>query len=168
MNVTKQIAREVAIKLLKPKQDELKAIKDKLGIEAYKIIKSKIPHKVLLGFDYNKEYFKHSRNIQVRGYGFNFEWIEILYVLPYQNTAATELNQDEANILMPLWNQKNDKLEEIENLRTDLENAILTLRTYARIKEQLPEAYELLPDKTSTAISINLESIKTRLHGSKP
>jgi len=69
---------------------------------------------------------------------------------------------------MPLWNQKNDKLEEIENLRTDLENAILTLRTYARIKEQLPEAYELLPDKTSTAISINLESIKTRLHGSKP
>lgn len=168
MNVTKQVAREVAIALVKPKQDELKAIKDKLGIEAYKIICSKIPNKVIVAFDYNKEYFKHSKSKQVRGFGFNFEWLEMSHALPYKNTAATELNQDEANILLPLWNQKNDKLEEIENLRTDLENAILTLRTYARIKEQLPEAYELLPDKTSTAISINLESIKTRLHGSKP
>jgi len=166
MNVTKQIAREVAIKLLKPKQDELKAIKDKLGIEAYLILASTIPANVIVGFEANKQYYHFTKTIQVRGYGFNFEWIEMSDILPY-NSKTTELTQDQANSLMPLWIQKIDKEKEIKELKTDLENAILTLRTYARIKEQLPEAYELLPDKTSTAISINLESIKTRLHGIK-
>ena len=63
-----------------------------------------------------------------------------------------------------MHNDINDKIKEIKTLRLSIEEALKSMRTFKKVQEVFPEAYEFLPkNKTEFLPSINLESIRTQL-----
>lgn len=160
--ITKTQAQEIAVKLTTNQQKEYdKARKETQTFFTEKYLAT-IPEEVKNLFEKYPSYFVSRKEFQLQGNGFNWQYVNALKEVPYSNRTYSP-EPKEAEKLLKLLNIEDEKRIELIKLRSEIEIALNSLRTFKRINESFPEASKYLQIKTSTALAVNLSEIREKL-----
>lgn len=160
--ITKTQAQEIAVKLTVNQQKEYdKARKETQTFFTEKYLAT-VPDEVKNLFEKYPSYFDSSKEFQLQGNGFNWQYVQTLKEVPYSKRTYSP-DPKEAEKLLKLLNTEDCKRAELKKLRSEIEIALNSLRTFKRINESFPEASQYLTIKTSTALAVNLSEIREKL-----
>lgn len=163
--ITKEIASEVAKILTIRKKEEYEALEAKLSETVKDLYNLTIPDKVK---EFQKEFpsFINTRSaVKLMGNGFSYEYISVKDQVITNTSQCTCLtpSPEEAGNIQKMKNKIQDLKTEYNTLVLDIETALLTLRTYSKIEKEFPEAFIHLPNRITTALAININSIREKL-----
>jgi len=163
--ITKQIAEDVAIKLLAKKYSEIKTLKEELSDKVKAAYDKTIPEDVVeLSIKY-PSFFEFRSYVRINGNGWNWQNIDLStrVISKTNNSAVFEPEVELANGLKKLHNKITDKETEVRNLRSETENTLYSLRTYAKVSEVFPEAVVFLPKHENTSLIVNVNELREKL-----
>jgi len=163
--ITKEIAKQVAVKLTETKRLEIEKLNKTFKENAFKAYEKKIPKEVLICFAKHPNYFDTTTQIKMIGNGWNHEYIDITSKLPSNDSSWPKPQFDEktAQSLLKEYDKINKLKKEFSALKAEIENALIRLGTYKRVGEQFNEAYEHLPANISQALIVNVDKIREKL-----
>ena len=163
MKITKEIATEMAKKMVSKEREIIKKERQDLYDEIEKTIYKTIPTEVLdFGF---KEYLNKTNLVVLCSA--RSQWpIHHFYLkeeLPSSRPSEIKytLSPREEKLLQSL--DKRDR--ELNNLKENISNTIYNLRTSSRVEKEFPEAIPFLPEGNgiTTAICVQTDSIRKEL-----
>jgi hypothetical protein len=163
--ITKEIAKEVALKLTSKKFEEYQVLIEELSLKTFELYSATIPKEIIESSKKFPDYFDFSHHLNVTGNGFSYDQIKISEksVVKSSNKYYTPQPQD-AKALMAVKNKIEDARKSYKDLVFEIENLVYHLRTYAKVAEQFPEAVPFLPNKAiTTALAINIDDIRKKL-----
>jgi hypothetical protein len=165
MRITKQIANDVALKLLEKKREVLKEKEKNISFRLRHMVEKHIPICVLDLSKKEPNYFTWSDNVSINGNGFNYKHFDLDKEVPSKHRFNTlfEPNETEAKELSSLINMFEKEKEEIKNLQKEIEITLFNLRTYNKVSENFPEALPFLPKGQNTSLSLNLSDLRNKL-----
>jgi|GEM_PF-5527684 len=164
MRISKASAEQIAIAILMPlekQRDAALKIFESAAKEAYL---QTVPDKVMEVYKKFPCWCQSATGLKLDGNGF-----DRLYVSVGRVPSTTEYNMsfkpsaDTAKKLHVLERAFSDLKERYKKMLLDTETALLNLRTYKAIAEQIPEAIPFLPATESTAIILNLSGLRKNL-----
>jgi hypothetical protein len=165
--ITKQIAQETAKKLVQKKRQSIYQLKNQLAFEIEKELEKQIKPDIKTCFKNNPGWFKKTQHVLISGNGWNYQRIYMKNMLPSLDSSRICFTpkKELASHLLFMYNNINEQEKKVEELEIDLTNTIFNLRTYKSVEENFTEAFVLLPKKTATnsSIQLNLSDIKNRL-----
>lgn len=163
--ITKEIATEVAKTLTKGKKDEYEALEKQLSETVRDLYNETIPDEVKLFQQKFPSFINVRGSVELKGNGFSYEYVVVKPSVITNTNECTCLypTPDQAKTLQQIKNKIYDLKKEYNTLFLDIENALLSLRTYSKIEKEFPEAFVLLPNRISTALAININSIREKL-----
>jgi hypothetical protein len=103
-------------------------------------------------------------SIRLNGHGFNYE-----YVTPTRKCVSNssvnslELTQKMADKITSVRKVWEKSKKQYNDLKDEVKHALLSLKTFANIRKELPAAAEYLPPPMSNALVVNLGSLNKRL-----
>lgn len=162
MNITKENAKLVSAQLTEKIKENVSTKKDLFEFALVEAIYSTIPKAVLDFGNTHPSYIKKVSNITVEGNGFNYINFSLKTSIIKSNTGFSP-SVKQAEVLSKLRNDWDNSDKEYRKLREEIQNSLITLRTYNRIKQAFPEAYSLLPNDGVTAISVCVDDIRGKL-----
>ena len=81
-----------------------------------------------------------------------------------ENTVYITPSIEFGTLMEKRHNLKYDKEREIKDLKIQIEEALKSMRTFNKVKELFPEAYEFLPKSQIAMLpSINIDSIRAKI-----
>lgn len=167
MNITRTIAEEIAQKLTAQKQREIKEMKGRLSMAVTLAYESSLPKEVSQLFETHKDWMKKVSSVRLHGSGFNYQTINLSKTLPSKKEEYSSQNMDVEKGYGDKWLKEQQAIEkaekELKTLVSEIENALIGLKTYKRVEETFPEAAKFLPQKGNTSIAINLSHIRNQL-----
>ena len=165
--ITKDIAVSVS-KALTEKLEEQIVVQAKVCsdiVRSYKNIR--IPKEVLKMAEIHPEYFKKTAYVSVSDNGFNHESFtmnpEMVSTRSGGYTDNIQLTEGEAEGLMPEWRKLQEMIKQKDDLQLSIQTTLYGLKTYNKVKLEFPEAYEFLPEKAETGLSVPLANIREQL-----
>jgi len=103
-------------------------------------------------------------NIRLQGHGFNYEYVSpTRTIVSNCRNNALELTDKMAKSITAVkkeWEKSQDKYK---SLKDEIKHALLSLKTYANIRKELPAAAEYLPPPMSNALVVNLGNLNKRI-----
>jgi len=159
--ITKTIAESVAKQLAEPKNLELKELKEKSIELVTSVIKSTIPSEIMEMYAKYPDFFNTHYNTRINCAGFGYEYYKF-NTLPDDGDNPKISTQD-GNKILSLAHKIEVKEKEYKQLRLEIETALIGLRTYSNVQKEFPEAFKLLPTITTTALTVDLKSIRCKL-----
>lgn len=163
MKITKTDAASVAEKMTDKQQKAIEKLQKELSEYAKQIALSHIKKEVMDAFKKFPQYFNTSSSINLTGNGLNYEYIGWEELLPYTGNRAKLPTVAQANTVISLLNRISDLKKTKIKLYSDIENALLSLGTYAKIQAEFKEVAPFLPFKQKSEIVVNLTDIRKRL-----
>lgn len=167
MRISKEAARQISIKMTEKKQKELDILKKEISDVGYQLAKSTIKKDVLEFYEKHKGYFNVADTLQVSGTGLNFEQIYFSPSLPKSDSSqryiAKLVDNETAKKIITLLHKKRDLKKQLDCLRNDIEIALISLGTHAKIQSEFKEAAPFIVVKESVALAVNISDIKKRL-----
>lgn len=162
MNITKENAKVVSAQLTEKIKENVKNKRDLFEVALIGVIHSTIPKDVLDFGATHPSYIRKVSNVTVEGNGFNY--INFTFKTPIiKSNNGFSPSAKQAEILSKLRDDWDNSDKEYRKLREEIQNSLITLRTYNRIKQAFPEAYALLPNEGVTAISVCVDDIRGKL-----
>ncbi len=171
--ITKTIAENTAELLLKDKFEEIEKSYDELKELLLIHHNEQIPDKVKECCNEYKEFFNIYYNLysgwelgnMIIGLNENDKNHENNYIIrKHESGNIIFKSQDEKSKFIKIFQKLNKKKIELENLKTEITQTLINLRTYKKVEDEFNEAFQLLPIVTTTAIAINMSSIRTKLN----
>lgn len=162
MNVTKQIASEVAEKLIQKQGLELIELKENLKQKFEEIVLNTIPKYIKDFYKKHPRYMDTRQSFQLSGNGFEYKYLNTKNEVP-AFSHSFQPNDRDAIILHGLLNEIDKKEKQYEKLFSEIEIALFGLRTYKRVEENFPEAFLLLPNKITTSLAINISDLRNKI-----
>lgn len=165
MIISKQIATEIAKKLTQKKYDALEKIKKEISEKAYEIAKADVKKDIFEMYEKNKSFFKTSSAISFIGTGLNYESVTLPTPIPSTGgwNVRKQLNDKQASVFVSLFSKRDSLKKELRELFLEIENALLSLKSYLKITAQFPEAAKYLPIKENKELMINISAIVKKL-----
>jgi hypothetical protein len=164
MRITKQIASDVANQLLAKKVKGNNRNWTELSNEVYESVLKTIPKEITELQEKYPSYVRTSQNVRLFGNGFNHENINTPKSFPCTDYSKTYTpTEKEAAEWIKLLNDYKDGKDNLRKLSSEIESALYNLKTYKAVQENFPEAYELLPEKVSTSLSVNISDIRQKI-----
>lgn len=167
MRISKESAKSIAVKMTDKKSKDIDKLRKEISDFAYGIAKSTVKKDVLEFYEKHKGYFNITTTISVSGTGLNFQQLNFSPALPKSDSTCwyiTKLVDDKtAKKVVDLCDQKDKAKKELNKLQSDIENALISLGTYARVQEQFKEAAPFLPVKEKAELVVNLNDIRKRI-----
>lgn len=161
--ITKTIAEDVSVKLMEKQNKKLVEYKNEIQELITQEYEKTIPENALAFFKSNPEFCKSTSSLTLIKNGFNYERVILSRKLPCKADGYFT-PEDKAISKIRKWiDSISDKQKEYEKLKQEVYNAILSLKTYNRVKDNFPEAYEFLPEKINTSLAINISDIQSKL-----
>jgi hypothetical protein len=160
--ITKTFAAEVAKKLTEKKAKSLATAEANLKALLTEMYVRSLSPEVVKLFDKMPAYFKTRNDLQLSGNGFSYEWVGLSNSMPCISQYFTP-DEDQAKILNTAIDERDAKKRELSGLKDELILTLLSLRSYKKIGEFLPEAIPFLPEKITTALAVNLSDLRDRL-----
>jgi len=166
MRITKDIAQDVAIKLLAKKYASIKQFKLQLAEKIKPAYDKTIPEDVLKTASKYPDYFDINNYVRLNGNGWNYVNINMEGLKVVSKRSISPLFEPQgkfADVIKKLHNELADKESEVKQLKTEIENTLYSLRTYAKISEIFPEAVPFLPKHENTQLVVNVQGLRDRL-----
>lgn len=160
--ITKDIATQVAIKLLESKKKEVEECSLKLSETLESFVLKKVPKKLLEYYKEFPQYTKTKNGFQLHGNGFNFNYISVRKDIP-SISSTFDPTPEEAKILLDLKNKKENLQNNYEDLKQKIEIALYSLRTYAKVAVEFPEAVPFLPKSITDKVALNIIDIRKQI-----
>lgn len=163
--ITKQIATEVAEKLMASRHvaiEKLKKERQEYIVACYLTL---IPKDVQIFFTKFGSFCKPKCSVYVHGVGVKAQYIQFGKSLP-DNNKNLLLEDKEADAFIKFEDAICDAKKDYKKLFLEIEAALYGYRTYKKVEENFPEAYALLPKTNSCAVMINISSIRCQLDSS--
>ncbi len=160
--ITKQIAENVTEKLVNKKRNELIQINDKISELATQIVLKNTPKEVLNLFKTRKNYFQSTSSVRFDNNDFKWEWFTLYETLPSDNNHYP-ISDEESKKMFDLINKRDKAKSDLRKLKSEIYQALINLKTFKRVESDFPEAFEFLPKNGSTALVVNVESIRKQL-----
>jgi len=164
--ITKEIATQVARDLTTKKREELKVLDTKFRSELKRMYVEDTPIEIKELEVKLPQYFEKRNRIGfngTNGFGYEVYSIEGTVIATTNGAYYTKISTENAKILSSLNNEIQDKKKELNSLVKDLEVLLYSLRTYAKVSEQFPEAIPFLPFRTTSALAINIQDLRKKL-----
>lgn len=164
MIISKTTANQIAEKMLSKRTESLKVLRSNFSKVVAEIYAKGIPDSVKKTFIEHKEYFRSTSSVQLVNNGFNYDWVNFSGSYPCMSHNCTLcVEKEDSKLLLQLYHEIISEKDSIDVLKKEIEVALLTLKTDAKIKLSFPEAFLYLPEKNSTAVSIDLSSLRNKL-----
>jgi len=165
MRITKQLAEELATKLLTTKQEQVSKLRKEYEEYVTAAYISQTPKEILSAYAKHPEWFYTGNSITLNEKGFRYESVTTTsQIICNSGTGANLTLSDKvahkAKMLQNKWQSAKDKLRE---LKTKLELALFNLRTYASVQKNLPEAAPFLPKDATMSLMINYDALRKEL-----
>jgi len=165
--ITKDIAAEIAEKLLEKKVKELNADHLKIQNLVRDFIISKTDEglmKCFNNFDL-KNYIQKTRYITLRGTGLNNDHIKLNECIPSinGNTMYLELPTDLAIQVSAMLMEDTRKNNNLNALDEELQATLYGLRTFKKVRESFPEAAIFLPEEADKKEIVNISLLRDKL-----
>lgn len=165
--ISQQKAGEISVEMSKHLETAFEEAKKAFRQRVYEIYIDSIKGKVLSLFCEERSYMHGTKQLSLSGNGFNYEKVTLFKSVPSitDYTQAFEPDPAEAKELMKLLNKMEDAQSAHIQLKLDIKTALLSLRSFTRIREQFPEAAKYLPvgNVTTTALTVDLSSLRKKL-----
>lgn len=106
-----------------------------------------------------------TRRISFSGHGFRYEEVVAVssVVTNSHQNAILELTSAIADKIIKSKRKYEKAKEQYEQLKSETNQALLTLKTFSNIRKELPQAIPFLPPPISNSLVINLDPLKTKL-----
>jgi len=163
MRITKDLTLKIVETLVNPITEKITETKDLVSKIVTDYILGNCPQEVFNLWNNKSPYIETKSYVTVNYLG---QWNEVRFKIPvpYYTRNITIKDVDIANKLQIAYNDINELRKKKTELSKQLEVTILKLSTFARIREQFPEAAELLPDENKrTEIALNIEDVRNKL-----
>jgi len=164
MTISKTLAEQIAIKLCEKKQKAyLQAEKVTQETIEHVYIK-KIPKDIMAFFKKHPKMTKTCSYVTIQTSNYNYMSSNFSKSLPeIYNIMDNIFTQSEKDSFFKMHNQANDLKKEFKQLKEQVENALLNLKTTKRIAEHFPEAVPYLPTSEKFELAINLTDIRKQI-----
>lgn len=163
MRISKDLAEQIATALTeksRQKKEHLKRAYRKLVYDAHI---ATIPEDIKKLYEKHHEYFYVSSSIYLDGHGFNREFVSVDKLVPENRVRKeTPLDKETAKTLVAAKRAAEDATKQCEDLRQEICNTLLALRTFKKIIEHFPEAEKYLP-RTPGAVCLAIIPDLTKL-----
>lgn len=160
MRISKMMAQEIALKALEKRKDQLN---DQLSSNkefVTKVVMDRLPEQVKKTFGMYSGYFDlHSYfnftcdHSQSRGF-------DSSEYLPRKDNGYIEIDPETMKILETSRSSYLKNQSQYKSDFNELESAIFNLRTINRVREELPDLKEFLPDESVTALVPSLDKAR--------
>lgn len=165
MRITKDVAIRVANEMTAPSKEYYTKLVEDYENKVRQLYELTVPKEVA---DFQKKYPNYLRltdSIWFSGRGFSFErvYFENNIVSNNDGEAHLVLTDESAKELSRLSRAVQKAKEAHTKLNIETRNALLTLKTYSKIIEKLPEAKPFLPTMISGALVVNFDSLRNKL-----
>lgn len=160
--ITKEIAERVAIKLLEKKKQVWTEATEKKVAFITDVATRRVPKDIALAFEKYPMYIETYGYFNVRGQGISgAPCVNLKKSIP-SSTNYLELNAKESEKFLKLKYEEVDAKSKYENLLSEVKTALINCKTYNRVKELFPEAYEHLPAKYPPP-ALNLTEVRKKI-----
>jgi len=166
MRISQALAAQIATKMVQSKR----AIQSELQKEYREyfttVAEKKVPKDVMEFFKKHSEYVKTTSSMRVDGKGFNRLDVSLTRAIPSVSPNCyyehVDLNESEATKGKKLHQDWLKMKENNDALESEIETALINLRTFANIQKELPEAGKHLPEQGLTVI-VNTTELRKKL-----
>jgi hypothetical protein len=162
MNITIEKAETVAAKMVSSRMDTLGSAKKAMKAKASSFVMAALPTLVKDCFEKHPDYFS-SRDTTVRLVNAHGDELHMEARSPLGWGETCIISDEQHAELRRLYAECKAEGKAIDELERDIKNTLKSLKTYTRVKEQFPEAYALLPQDKTAALSIPIDDIRNRL-----
>ena len=148
--ITKAIAEEIVIALLKKKKEKLTMMLEALAIMVSDYYKTQIPKDVLAIYKKEgcKNYIKTLSSLYLSGEGLNHDYVYLQEPVPSTQEYSHALQIDDPKVaenVSKLLSEHKKLYTETRNLEEELYVTIMAIRTQKRLEDEFPEAAEHFP-----------------------
>ena len=153
--ITKDIAQEVADKMVVPALAQVEVAHKKLQDAMLVIMQGRTPQIIKDAFAKNPEYFDTIEKVYVKGNGFTGQEIKTSERFISQSgkySTTIQPTEAECKILWDLYVDWEKHNKECVELQSSIFNTLYSLKTYAQVGKNFEEAVPFLPEKTSTEL----------------
>lgn len=155
MKITKQQAHDAAVSLVKPMHDKLSNAELALKEAATCLYEKQLPKQVLELFKTHSGYFRKRSSVY-------FSITGSIYLTKQLPDGDYSFSSKEIEQITKLYNAIETARDNYNKTKKEIEVTILTLGTYKRVVDQLPEVAPFLtPPAASTALMVNVAPVKT-------
>lgn len=164
--ITKTMAEEISKAMTEKKQQKIQTLREELYTAVRALHDSTIPLEVKEFSKKHPDYIKFSNYISL---GYEFSYLKVSTETPVICDSSNSKGViDPHNLgLKPLIKKLHtiyDKEKSLSKLQSDIKEALISLRTVAKVRSEFPEAAKHIPEKKiTTALAVNLTDIKNRL-----
>lgn len=125
--------------------------------------KKQIPKEVIDFSEKYPEYTQWTADVVLNSHGFRWQYVSLGLKSPKGQNTHMSLTTQLAKKLQTLDGKIAKADKEYKQLLTEVQYALLALGTTTRINEKFPEAAKLIPQKTNTALSVDLKKIRSAI-----
>lgn len=167
MRITKQLAQDVAIAILKERSVKHQQFKNETGEIIHKHLMSLLPKDVVKLFNSkDKGYLRTTSYVRAIGQGLNFDHIDTPEH-PYTGNNSCTFPDELSLKISKRREISNNESQEIRNLRDQIEATLIDLRTVKKVNEFFPEASPFLStEKATVYLPVNLDKLRSKIQQS--
>jgi len=165
--ISKDLAHQIAFKLTVGGRQEVDRLHKEYQEIATQAYESQTPEMIREAFKKHPQFFYTATEIRITGRGFNNEYIRTTRnIIPNSNSGRYSNYEPTVKTSETLTAAKR-KYEKAEaahkKLLQETEVAIINLRTYKNIGENIPAAKKYLPPPMSNALVVNVDNLVKKL-----
>jgi len=163
--VTKEIAKEVAKGLTANHLAQIEKINEKIATIAVSEASIQTPQEVKDFYKKHPSYCNVRTSIYLRGENMNQAWVQVP-ALPWKGDGSTLILPAETGAKVQKLELKKRGIEKsMYELRKQIEQTVISLRTFKKVQEAFPEAAEFLPKGEAVYLPVvNLDVIRKELN----
>lgn len=164
MRITKSLTDQIVEKLVNPISEKIKENDAIISKLVHEYVLRDCPEEVIQLWKQKSKWINTSNSISFVYLG-QHSWC---YFPNYEESPvkSSRIVIEDREVAEKIHDIVNDNIllnKKRKELSKELEVTILKLSTFSRIKEQFPEAAELLPIEEKTEIALNIEDVRNKL-----
>jgi hypothetical protein len=167
MRISKELARSIALKLTEKSKLKADACKNEYGQLVYDIYDSTVPQEVKDMYKKHPDYFEIRGYVKFNGHGFKYEEVKVPLPVISNNTRYSQcdlkLTAAIADKLMKEKRKYEKAVKDYKDLFNETETALIALRTFKQIEQNIPAAKPFLPPPMSNALVCNFDKLNSRI-----
>lgn len=163
--ISKDLAGQISFKITEPSRKASEAMHVEFRELVTKLYEDQIPEAVLATFKKQPDWFYTRSEVKLEGHGFSWEHIATTRPLITNANGKCDIHLTAkiADQIMKAKRKWQEAQKKYNLLREETKQALLTLKTYANIRKELPQAAPMLPPPISNALVCNFDSLRKQL-----